>query len=120
MEVEGTLQNAAETWRLVGCYCCSSYGVAKPFSSFSPFSNSSIGDSVLSPKVGCEHPPLYQALAQPLRRQLYQAPVSKHFLAFTIVSGFGDCIWDGYSGGAGSGCPFLRSLLHTLSLYSVL
>jgi hypothetical protein len=33
--------------------------VANPFSSFSPFSNSSIGDSVFSPMVGCEHPPLY-------------------------------------------------------------
>jgi hypothetical protein len=30
-----------------------------------------------------------QALAEPLRRQLYQAPVSKHFMASTIVSGFG-------------------------------
>jgi hypothetical protein len=30
-----------------------------------------------------------QALAEPLRRQLYQAPVSKHLLASTIVSGFG-------------------------------
>jgi hypothetical protein len=28
-----------------------------------------------------------QALAEPLRRQLYQAPVSKHLLASTIVSG---------------------------------
>ena len=35
------------------------------------------------------------ALARPLRKQLYQAPFSKHFLASTIVSGFGDCIWDG-------------------------
>jgi hypothetical protein len=33
--------------------------VANPFSSFSPFSNSSIGDPVLSPMVGCKHPPLY-------------------------------------------------------------
>jgi hypothetical protein len=31
-----------------------------------------------------------QALAEPLRRQLYQAPVSKHLLTLTIVSGFGD------------------------------
>ena len=38
-----------------------------------------------------------QALAEPLRRQLYQAPVSKHLLASTIVSGFGVCIWDGSS-----------------------
>jgi hypothetical protein len=33
-----------------------------------------------------------QALTKPLRRQLYQAPVSKHLPASTIVSGFGDCI----------------------------
>jgi hypothetical protein len=41
-----------------------------------------------------------QALAEPLRRQRYQAPVSKLLLASTIVSGFGDCIWDGSPGGA--------------------
>jgi hypothetical protein len=35
-----------------------------------------------------------QALAEPLRRQLYQAPVSKLLLASTIVSGFGGCLWD--------------------------
>jgi hypothetical protein len=40
-----------------------------------------------------------QALAEPLRRQLYQAPVSKHLLASTTVSGFGDCVWDGSPGG---------------------
>jgi hypothetical protein len=32
-----------------------------------------------------------QALAEPLRRKLYQASVSKHFLASVIVSGFGVC-----------------------------
>jgi hypothetical protein len=31
-----------------------------------------------------------QALAETLRGKLYQAPVSKHFLASAIVSGFGD------------------------------
>ena len=41
-----------------------------------------------------------QALAEPLRRQLYQA---QHFLASTIVFGFGDCIWDGSPSGAVSG-----------------
>jgi hypothetical protein len=41
-----------------------------------------------------------QGLAEPLRRQLYQAPVSKHFLASAIVSGFGVCMWDGSLGGA--------------------
>jgi len=30
-------------------------------------------------------------LAEPLRRQLYQAPVSRHLLASAIVSGFGVC-----------------------------
>ena len=35
-----------------------------------------------------------QALADPLRRQLYQAPVSKYLLAPTIVFGFDDCIQD--------------------------
>jgi hypothetical protein len=44
---------------LIGWYCCSSYVVANSFSSLGPFSNSSIGDPVLSPMVGCEHLPLY-------------------------------------------------------------
>jgi hypothetical protein len=41
-----------------------------------------------------------QALAEPLRRQLYRALVSKFLLASAIVSGFGDCLWDGSPGGA--------------------
>jgi hypothetical protein len=52
-----------------------------------------------------------QALAEPLRRQLYQAHVSKLLLASTIVSGFGDCIWDGSPGGAVSGWSSLPSQL---------
>ena len=44
---------------LVGWYCCSSYGAANPFRYFSLFSNSSIGDPVFSPMVGCKHLPLY-------------------------------------------------------------
>jgi hypothetical protein len=87
---------------LVGCYCCSFYGAVNPFSSFSPFSNYSIGDPVFNPMVGCILC-ICQALTEPLRRQLYQAPVSKHFLSSTIVSGLGNCIWDGSSGGAASG-----------------
>jgi hypothetical protein len=38
-----------------GGSCCSSYGVANPFSSSSPFPNSSIGVPMLSPKLGCKH-----------------------------------------------------------------
>ena len=60
------------------------------------------------------------ALAEPLRAQLYQAPVSKHFLASAIVSGFGVSRWDGSLGGAVSGWPFLQSLLHSLSLHFLL
>jgi hypothetical protein len=44
---------------LVCSYCCSSYGNANPYSSLSPFSSYSIMDPVLSPKVGCKHPPQY-------------------------------------------------------------
>ena len=51
-----------------------------------------------------------------LRRQLYEAPVSKHLLATTIVSGFVDCIWNGCPGGAVCEWHFLQSLLHSLSL----
>jgi hypothetical protein len=52
--------NPWELWGgLVGWYCCSSYGIANPFSSFSSFSNSSIGDPVLSPMVGWKHHPRY-------------------------------------------------------------
>jgi hypothetical protein len=43
---------------------------------------------------------LSQDLAEPLRRQLYQVPVSKHFLASAIVSALGVCMWDGSPGGA--------------------
>jgi hypothetical protein len=58
----------------------------------------------------------WKTLAEPLRRQLYQAPVSKHLLASTIVSGFGDCIWNGSPSGTVSGWSFLQSLLHTFSV----
>ena len=61
---------------LVSSYCCSSYGDANPFSSLGPFSSSSTGNPVLSPMDGCEHPFCNcQALAEPLRRQLYQVSV---------------------------------------------
>jgi hypothetical protein len=59
-----------------------------------------------------------QALAEPLRRQVYQTPVIKHLLVSTIVSGFGNCIWDGSSGWAVSlWMAFTQSLLHISSLY---
>ena len=36
------------------------------------------------------------------------------------MSVFGNCIWDGYPGGAVSGFSFFQSLIHTLSLYLLL
>ena len=44
---------------LIGWYCYSSYGIANSFSSFSPFSNSSIGDPGFSSMVAWVYPPLY-------------------------------------------------------------
>jgi len=101
-----------ELWKgLVGWYCCSSYGVANP----------------LAPSIFSLTPPLgslcsvwwlaasiliciSKALAEPLRRHPYLAPVYKHFLV--SVTGFDGCIWDGSPGGAVSGWPFHQSLLH--------
>jgi hypothetical protein len=50
-----------------------------------------------------------EAPEEPLRIQLYQAPINKHLLASTIVSGFCDCIWDGSPGEAVSGWSMLFS-----------
>jgi hypothetical protein len=58
-----------------------------------------------------------QALAEPLRRQPYQASISKSFPASTIAPRFGDCWWDESTRGADSGWPFHQSLLHPLSPY---
>jgi hypothetical protein len=55
---------------------------------------------------------IVQVLAKPLRGQLYQAPISKHFLALAIVLGFGVCRWDESLGGVVSRWHFLHSLLH--------
>jgi hypothetical protein len=65
----------------------------------------------------CIHIYIGQVVAELLMGQLYQAAVSKHFLALAIVSGFNVCRWDGSLSGAVSGCPFLQILLHSLSLH---
>ena len=57
-----------------------------------------------------------QVLAEPLRRQLYQAPAIMHFLASIIVSGFGNRLWDGFPGRPVTGWSFLQSLLPILSM----
>jgi hypothetical protein len=51
----------------------------------------SIGDPVLSPVVDCKHQPLYMSgTGRASLQKLYQAPFSRHFLASTVVSAFGD------------------------------
>ena len=92
------------------------HGPAKPLSFFSPFSNSSIRDlrSVQWVAVSiclC----ICQPLADTLRRQPYQAPVNKHFWSSSIVSRFGDCIWDGSPGGAVS-APHFVSIFPPVSI----
>jgi hypothetical protein len=44
--------------------------------------------------------------------------ISMCFLTSTIVSGFGDCIWNMSPGRIVSGWPFLQSLLHTVSVFA--
>jgi len=56
--------------------------------------------------VGCICICISHLLAKPLRGHLYQAPVSKHFLASAIVPWLCVCTWDGSLGNAVSGGPF--------------
>ena len=60
---------------------------------------------------------ILQVLAETLREQLFQAPVSKLFLASQIVSGFDVCRWDGSLDGKVSVWPFLQPLFHFFSLH---
>ena len=76
-------------WAQVSWFCKFPCGVPDLSSFFNPFSNSSTGNPVRSPMVSfsisfC----ICQAVAEPLRHQLYQAPVREHFLTSAIVSGF--------------------------------
>jgi hypothetical protein len=103
------LQSLGALEVLATLYCCSIYGTANPLSSLGPSSSSFIGDTMLSPIYGCEHPPLYfWGTGETLRRELHQAPVSKHLLASTTVSGFGDCKWDESPGESVSRWSFLQ------------
>jgi hypothetical protein len=102
---------------LVGWYCCPSYEVPNPFSSFSPSPNFPVGVPVLSLMLDVYiHIYIGQDLAEPLRIQLYTVPVNKHFLASAIVSRFHVSRWDGSLVGAVSGWSFFQFLFHSLSL----
>ena len=84
-------------------------------SSFSSFSNSFIVVPVLSPMIGCEHPPLYLSGSH----RAITGSCQQMLLGTKIESKFDVYIWDGFPGVAHSGCSFLQSLLHTLSSYSL-
>ena len=73
----------------------------------------SIGEPVLSPMVGYELSPLY--LSSTVRAFQETAPVSKHLLPSTTVSGFVNSICDGSPCGTVTGWPFFQFLLQTLS-----
>ena len=65
----------------------------KSSSSFNPFSSSSLGTPRSVQWLASSiHLHTCQTLAEPIRTQLYLAPVNKHFPTSPIVSGFGDCI----------------------------
>jgi len=51
------------------------------------------------------------ALDVSLKRDLYPVPCSMHFLASSILSSFGGCIYIWATCGAGSECLFLQLLL---------
>jgi hypothetical protein len=57
--VGGLVPGSSGGGGLVGWYCCSSYGVANPLSSFIFSPNSSIGVLVLSSMISCKHRHLY-------------------------------------------------------------
>jgi hypothetical protein len=85
-----------ELWgSLVGWYCCSSYGVANPFSSFSPFSNSFIGDPMLSPMVVYENPPLYLSVSDRASQETALSDSCQHALLGIHNS---VCVWWLYMG----------------------
>jgi hypothetical protein len=92
--------------------------VVNPLRSFSPFSNPSVGDPVLSPIVSFKHLPLYLSGSD---RGSQETAISGSWrqvlLTSTIMSGFGVCTWDGSPDWAVSGWPFLQFVLYTLYLY---
>ena len=78
---------------LVSSYCYSSYRAANSSSSLVLSQAPSLGTLCSVQWMAMSiHFYICQTLAEALRRELYQVPVSKHLLASTIVYGFGDCV----------------------------
>jgi hypothetical protein len=93
--------------------------VANPFSSFSPFYNSSIGDPMISAMVGCKHLPLCmsgsgkasQETAISGSCQLALLGIHNNVCVWLTVYGMDPQVGQSLDG------LFLQSLLHTLSPY---
>jgi hypothetical protein len=99
-------------WELPGVqvswYCWSSYGVAIPFITFTPFPNSSIGVPKLSPMLGRKYLQLSQSAAG---RASHRSAMPGSCLQ-AQVSGIGACSWDGSQVGPITAWPFHQSLFH--------
>ena len=65
---------------------------------------------MLSPMVDFEHLPLNLSGSASASQETAISGSCQHFLASTIVSGFGDYIWNQSPGGSVSGWPFLQPL----------
>jgi hypothetical protein len=75
---------------LVNSYCSSSYGAANPFSSLGTSSSTFIGDLVLHPMDGCEHPLLYLSGAG---RALHETAISGSCQQALVGIHNRFCIW---------------------------
>ena len=65
----------------------------QPFSSLGPFSNSSIGDPVLSPMHGFQHPPLYLSdTGTASQETALSGSCQEALVGIHSVSGFSNCI----------------------------
>jgi hypothetical protein len=95
----------------VNWHCWSSYGVATPFSSFSPSPNSSIRVPNFSPMVGCKYLHLSQSAVGGSSQILLGSCVCEHNITLVRVSGIGPHPWDGSQVG-------LATARHSFSLWS--
>ena len=99
-------------------YCCSSCGVAIPFSSFNPSPNSSIGVPDLSPMVSCKYLHLAQSAAgraSQRRAMLGSCLQAQHGISNSIKVDAWP--WDGSQFGPVTDLPFLQPLFLFLSLH---
>jgi hypothetical protein len=88
-------------------------------SSFSPFSNSSIGDPALNAKVGCKHPTLYLlGTGRALQESATAGSCQQALVGICLVSGFDGCLCGGSQVGQSlDGCSF--TFCSELCLYNL-